>query len=92
MYGEIYRWTPGLVGLSFFGVFVGIGIGLAVQMWFIRYRYEAMWRRNGSPPPLEEWLWTMLFGAFCVPISMFWFGWAGEAKTQVHPEFKDDEY
>lgn len=69
------------MGLSFMGVFIGIYIGLAFQLWFIRYRYGGKWARTGQPPPLEEWLWTMLFGSFCVPISMFWFGWAAQAQT-----------
>jgi hypothetical protein len=52
-------------------------------MWFIGYGYGGMWARNGEPPPLEEWLWTMLFASFCVPISMFWFGWAGDAHVEL---------
>ncbi|KAF4470897.1 multidrug resistance [Fusarium albosuccineum] len=69
------------IGLGFFCVFFGIFLGLAFQMWFIRYRYGARWAREGHPPPLEQWLWTMLFGSVCVPISMFWFGWSADART-----------
>ncbi|EXJ89070.1 hypothetical protein A1O3_02134 [Capronia epimyces CBS 606.96] len=81
VYAGIYGWGPGVVGLSFFGALIGVFIGMAFQMWFIRYRYGGQWARTGQPPPLEEWLWTMLFGCFCVPISMFWFGWAAQART-----------
>ncbi|KAH8805403.1 major facilitator superfamily domain-containing protein [Xylogone sp. PMI_703] len=70
VFSGIYGWKPGPTGLGFFGVFVGIYLGLAFQAWFIRYRYAALW-----------WLWTMLFGCFCVPISMFWFGWSAKAET-----------
>ncbi|KAJ3549449.1 hypothetical protein NM208_g495 [Fusarium decemcellulare] len=80
VFSGIYGWTPGITGLGFFGVFFGIFLGLAFQMWFIRYRYGARWAREGHPPPLEQWLWTMLFGSVCVPISMFWFGWSADAQ------------
>jgi hypothetical protein len=50
------------------GAFIGIWLGLAFQFWFIKYRYGGLWKRSGQPPPLEEFLWTMLFGSVCVPV------------------------
>ncbi|KAJ8100180.1 major facilitator superfamily domain-containing protein [Lipomyces tetrasporus] len=82
VFSGIYGWKPGPTGLGFFGVFVGVYVGLAFQILFIRYRYKRMWARLGDEPPLEEWLWTILFGSFCVPISMFWFGWS--ARAEIH--------
>ena len=83
----IYGWGPGPTGLGFFGVFVGVYIGLGFQLWFIRYRYGGLWAQLGRPPPLEEWLWPLLFASFCVPISMFWFGWSAKPEMYViwHP-------
>ena len=81
VYAGIYGWSPGLTGLSFLGITAGVGIGFCFQMWYIRYRYSARWMKTGEQPPLEDWLYTMLYGSFAMPVGMFWFGWAAEAKT-----------
>ena len=81
VFSGIYGWSPGVTGLGFFGVLAGIVFGLIFQMWFIRFRYTAIWAKTGKAPALEQWLWTMMFGSVCVPVSMFWFGWSANAQT-----------
>lgn len=80
---SVYHFTYSGVGLAFLGVFIGILLAVIVFSMVDRLIYQKRRRlfADGRPPP-EERLYACMIGAFCVPISLFWFGWT--ARPDVH--------
>lgn len=91
IYGILYIWfeafpivfelkrgfNPGQDGLAFLGILIG-SICIAIPGYFYwKYRFQSKHvDRDGFLAP-EEHLPPACFGALCLPISLFWFGWTG---------------
>lgn len=67
---EGYGWDDAKTGLTFCGVFIGVGLALLVTPW-LEKKYVA----KGDNVTPEDRLPGMLIGGPWVPISLFIFGW-----------------
>jgi MFS transporter, DHA1 family, multidrug resistance protein len=77
----IYHFTPGTLGLAFLGILFGVLFVLPLFcVWFQRY-VEPEFDERGVIQP-EKRLPASFVGAFCIPICLFWFGWA--SRESVH--------
>jgi multidrug resistance protein len=84
---DIYHFNKGEAGLVFLGI--GIGCFLAVLAFVLidRLTYQHKMSKliqagDTSKIPPEERLYAAMFGAFLLPLGLFWFGWS--ARRDVH--------
>ncbi|KAG2177040.1 hypothetical protein INT43_007696 [Umbelopsis isabellina] len=70
VFGELYGFNDGQIGLTFIGILVGTGFALIVTP-ILEKRYNSL----GRPPTPEDRLVGMMFAAPFVPISLFIFAW-----------------
>ncbi|KAF2665260.1 putative MFS multidrug transporter [Microthyrium microscopicum] len=85
VFANQYHFKKELVGLSFLGLGVGQFAGQFVYSYFATKSYNSHVKKGGFKP--EHRLETMIFGAIIIPIALFWYGWAVQAKTQwMNPE------
>lgn len=78
---EIYGFTLGTEGLAFLGILIGVFIILPPFVWYQHKYIEPKFDENGEITP--EWrLPPSFFGAFCIPICLFWFGWS--SRPDIH--------
>ncbi|KAK5742509.1 hypothetical protein LTR17_003311 [Elasticomyces elasticus] len=80
VFGEIYGWAPGVSGLPYFGLIIGVFFGflsvLATQPSYVR-KLKA---NNNIPVP--EWrLPLTMVGGIIFAAGLFWFGWGGYKKS-----------
>ncbi|PVH72068.1 MFS general substrate transporter [Cadophora sp. DSE1049] len=74
VYQQQRGWSPGIGGLSFIGVAVGM-IGAVCYSIFDNKRYIKIdAKHNGNAPP-EARLPPALIGSIALPIGLFWFAW-----------------
>ncbi|PGH15299.1 hypothetical protein AJ79_02464 [Helicocarpus griseus UAMH5409] len=77
-----YGFSPGLSGLAYSGIGIGFATGVtAIALTSDKIATKLTARNNGVFEP-EMRLPTMVFFAFLIPISFFWYGWT--AEKQVH--------
>lgn len=79
VFGEIYNFSIGQQGLVFLGIFVGGIITLPCYLFWIR-RYIIP--QFASPVRPEVILPPTFFGAFALPICLFWYGWT--SRSNIH--------
>ncbi|EPE03904.1 fluconazole resistance protein 1 [Ophiostoma piceae UAMH 11346] len=67
-------------GLSFMGMFVGMAAaGASFPIW-TRVRAGLIAKRPGKQSEPEDRLPSVMVGAICAPIGLFWFGWTSYAS------------
>ncbi|KAI9700475.1 MAG: hypothetical protein M1820_006774 [Bogoriella megaspora] len=77
----IYGFSLGTLGLSYLGIMVGALLCIP-PFFYWAYKYlEPKFNENGELRP-ELRLIPALFGCFCIPICLFWFGWS--ARPSIH--------
>jgi hypothetical protein len=72
-------WSPGVGGLSFLGVAVGMMFAVAYGVWDNK-RYAKISDDYRDFVPAEARLPPTIVGSLAVPISLFWFAWANGAN------------
>jgi MFS family permease len=72
-----YHFSPGVSGLSY----LGVGIGMAVSLIAFATVSDKLHKASGPNPKPEERLKPMIYLMPLVPIGIFWYGWAAEART-----------
>ena len=83
---NVYGFTPGQTGLTFLSICVGCICAALFYILLDRVIYKPMVRKSvanglhGIVPP-EHRLYGSMIGSFCIPLSLFWFGWT--ARTEV---------
>ncbi|QPH01820.1 hypothetical protein C2857_006023 [Epichloe festucae Fl1] len=80
-YPRGWGWKPGVGGLSFVGIAVGMTvstIGTVVD----NSRYTRLAAKHGGVAPPESRLPPALLGALLLPVGLFWFAWTN--GTNVH--------
>jgi MFS transporter, DHA1 family, multidrug resistance protein len=77
----IYHWREQLLGLSFLGISIGSLVVLTPFFAYLYYIQEPKYNDKGELKP-EERMPVAIFGAFLLPISLFWFGWS--SRVGVH--------
>ncbi|TGZ77077.1 MFS general substrate transporter [Ascodesmis nigricans] len=79
-----YGMTPGESGLAFLGI--GFGVILVFPCaGYANAKYLELKKARGIEPHMpfpEGRLLMAIFGAFLVPVSLFWFAWTG--KKEIH--------
>jgi MFS transporter, DHA1 family, multidrug resistance protein len=74
VYQEVYKFSPGVLGLAFLAFFVSQMIYVPVWVFQHRYIFEKRIKLHGMGP-VEDFLKEALYGCFLLPISLFIFGW-----------------
>jgi len=74
-----YHFRRDLVGLSYLGIGISSFLGQFIYAHFANRSYRHHMENGGFKP--EHRLEFMAYGAFIVPIGLFWYGWAVEAKV-----------
>ncbi|KAJ7499821.1 MFS general substrate transporter [Mycena latifolia] len=74
VFGEGYRFSDGVVGLTFCSVFIGLALALLVTPWLEKDYLKRAAAKGGHADPEDRLVGMILAGPF-VPISLFIFGW-----------------
>ena len=85
VFEEIYGFSISLEGVTFVGILIGAIITIPPFFLYL-YKYtEPQFNENGELKP-EKRLPAAMFGAFFLPICLFWFGWSARPHlTWVMP-------
>ncbi|KDQ54292.1 hypothetical protein JAAARDRAFT_38450 [Jaapia argillacea MUCL 33604] len=74
VFQEERGWKPGVGGLAFIGIGVGMLIGVGLNFWF-NARYVRQAHAHGGVAPPEARLEMTMLGGIMLPIGLFWFAW-----------------
>lgn len=74
VYQQNRGWSPGIGGLSFIGVAVGMAFAVVYSVWDNKRYANISDAHKGFAPP-EARLPPTFVGALAVPIGLFWFAW-----------------
>lgn len=74
VYQQVRGWSPGIGGLAFLGVAVGMLMAVAYSVWDNK-RYAKISDENAGFAPPEARLPLCMVGSIAVPIGLFWFAW-----------------
>ncbi|KAJ5698282.1 hypothetical protein N7462_000287 [Penicillium macrosclerotiorum] len=74
VFEDIRGWNPGVGGLSFLGIMVGMIIGIIYTLPANLHYIKVQGEHGGYAPP-ETRLLMCMPGALAIPISQFWFAW-----------------
>lgn len=78
----VHHFNPGVGGLPFFGMVVGIFFIATYIIWDAR-NYNKKLEANGGIPVAEWRLPPVIVGGVLFAIGLFWFGWTGY-KESIH--------
>ncbi|TPX14316.1 uncharacterized protein E0L32_005512 [Thyridium curvatum] len=67
-------WSPGIGGLAFIGIAVGMMFGVTYFMYDNK-RYQAVSAKHKGFAPPEARLPPAIIGSFFIPVGLFWFAW-----------------
>ncbi|OSS45888.1 hypothetical protein B5807_09639 [Epicoccum nigrum] len=76
----VYGFSLGLEGVAFLGILVGTLIAVAILFSWLYFYQEKQFDENGNIAP-EKRLIPAMVGCWCVPICLFWFGWASRSSV-----------
>ena len=82
VFQDVHGIKPGVAGLPFFGMVVGILIVAGYFVWDSK-NYNKKLAANGGVPVPEWRLPPIILGGVLFAIGLFWFGWSGY-KQSVH--------
>ncbi|OQO05106.1 hypothetical protein B0A48_08126 [Cryoendolithus antarcticus] len=74
VYQQDRGWSPGIGGLAFLGVAVGMVLAVAYSIWDNKRYSKLSDQYKGFAPPESRLPPTML-GGIMLPIGLFWFAW-----------------
>jgi hypothetical protein len=80
VFGGVYGWSEGIIGLSYLGAGIGFMIGLVVVGTTNDRIVAYLTKKHGVRKP-EYRMSVMMIATPLVPIGLFWYGWSAEAKT-----------
>ncbi|KAH0267824.1 MFS general substrate transporter, partial [Aureobasidium melanogenum] len=81
VYQENRGWSPGIGGLAFLGVAVGM-IGAVIYSIFDNKRYVKISNSHGGFAPPEARLPPCMLGGILLPVGLFWFAWTNSPSIQ----------
>jgi len=73
-------WSPGISGLAFVGVAIGMMVGVLYAMLDNRRYARVAAKHNGNAPP-EARLPLAMVGSVLLPVGLFWFAWTNGPET-----------
>jgi hypothetical protein len=74
VFQELRGWSPGVGGLAFLGVAVGMMFAVGYSM-FANKSYQEISHAQGGHAAPEERLPSAMIGSVLLPIGLFWFAW-----------------
>lgn len=77
VFEEQYHFSPGVSGLSY----LGVGIGMAISLVAFATLSDKLQKARGDSAKPEDRLKPMAWVLPTVPIGIFWYGWSAEAQT-----------
>ena len=87
IFEETYHLSQGLTGLCFLPIIIGLfGASALVPLIYgwAKRDLQKIQERGGDRLPPEFRLWfSMLGGAFAIPISLFWMGWTARSDISI---------
>jgi len=87
IFTDMYGISQGLTGLCFIGIVIGLFSASALVPLIYRWAKRDLQKikeQGGDRLPPEFRLWySMLGGAFAVPISLFWMGWTARPDISI---------
>lgn len=79
------HWSLGIAALPFISLILGVLLGTAVIIIYIKTRYSRLIKLCGCAGP-EEALIPMLIGAILLPAGLFWFAWTSKPGISWIPQ------
>ena len=87
IFEETYGISQGLMGLCFLGIVIGLFGASALTPLIYKWAkrdLQKIQEQGGDRLPPEFRLWfSMLGGAFAIPISLFWMGWTARPDISI---------
>ena len=87
IFQETYGISQGITGLCFLGIIIGLLGANALTPLIYRWAKRDLQKikeKGGTRLPPEFRLWySMLGGAFALPISLFWMGWTARSDISI---------
>jgi MFS family permease len=80
VFGDVYKWNEGIIGLSYLGCGVGFMIGLFLVGATNDKLVNTLTKKNGVRKP-EYRMAIMMFATPLISIGLFWYGWAADKKA-----------
>jgi multidrug resistance protein len=80
VYQQGRGWSPGIGGLAFLGVAVGMLIGVGYSIYDNK-RYARIEEEHEGDAPPEARLPPAIIGAVALPIGLFWFAWTNSPSV-----------
>ncbi|THW34771.1 synaptic vesicle transporter [Aureobasidium pullulans] len=80
VYQQKRGWSPGIGGLAFLGVAVGMLFAIVYCLWDNKRYKRVAAANNGNAPP-EARLPMSMVGACALPIGLFWFAWTNSPSV-----------
>ena len=77
VFGEQYQFSAGISGLAY----LGVGTGMAMSLAAFATLSDRLQKARGDSPKAEGRLKPMIWTMPLIPIGIFWYGWATEAKA-----------
>jgi MFS transporter, DHA1 family, multidrug resistance protein len=78
-------WNQGVGALPFLGILTGVLIGSLTITYTTKTRFARKFKKHGKVIP-EERLVPMIFGAFILPVGLFWFAWTSSPHITWVPQ------
>lgn len=83
VFQEIHGFNAGESGCAFLGILTSTCVITLPAYFYWKYRYQSRHFDKDGHIASEQQLPPACFGAICLPISLFWFGWTGNFES-VH--------
>ena len=87
IFADMYNLSPGLTGLCFLPIIVGLfgasALTPLIYKWAKADLQKIKERGGDRLPPEFRLYFSMLGGAFAIPISLFWMGWTARPDISI---------
>ncbi|WVQ84823.1 hypothetical protein IAT38_006980 [Cryptococcus sp. DSM 104549] len=74
-------WSPGIGGLGFLGITVGLVLALAYIIFYENPRYSKCLEKEGGYLAPESRLPPAILGSVVLPVGLFWFAWTSTPSS-----------
>lgn len=82
LYGPARGWSPGMSGLSFIGLVIGILCSVVFQLWDNQQYVRLLKHLYPEPAPPEARLPGCCIGSVSLAVGLFWFAWT--SSPDIH--------
>ena len=81
VFGSVYGWSEGLIGLSYLGCGIGFMVGAGIVGKTNDSIVLRLTKKNGGVRKPEYRMSVMMWFTPLIAIGMFWYGWSAKAAT-----------